>query len=405
MSWLDRLQEAAITTAVGQRITFDFEDVSFNETLRGSAFEFPDANGTLIQRTGNSGRRYPLRVFIHGENYDLDAAEFISAVESTGIMVLEHPVYGTVNVVPFGDISQRDALKTAANQAVIEVTFWNTIAASFPSSQGDPASAVSAAVSEYNDAAADEFEETINLDSIVSQQVFKPTYLAILNASAAVLRPIAETTEAVEDQFNNVYDSINLSIDLLVADPLTLAFQTAIFLQSPARAEASINDRLVAFAALADLIISSDQGTSNEFHNQDLYASTYVSSAVTSVINNTFETRTGAIEAAEFIIDLMDRVTNWRDDNYRNLGQVDTGGQYQQLQEAVAIAAGFLVDISFTLKQERRIVLDRNRTTLDLCAELYSSTDEVLDFFAESNDLAWHEYIEIEKGRTIVYYI
>ena len=78
---------------------------------------------------------------------------------------------------------------------------------------------------------------------------------------------------------------------------------------------------------------------------------------------------------------------------------------YQRLQEAVAITAGFLVEISFTLKQESIIILDRPRTIVDLVAELYGTVDDELDFFITSNNLSGSEILELPKGREIVYYI
>ncbi len=85
--------------------------------------------------------------------------------------------------------------------------------------------------------------------------------------------------------------------------------------------------------------------------------------------------------------------------------QIDTGGAYQQLQDAVALTAGFLVEISFSLKQERVIILDRNRTIIDLAAELYGSIDDQLDFLISSNDLSGSEILELPRGREIVYYV
>ena len=185
-------------------------------------------------------------------------------------------------------------------------------------------------------------------------------------------------------------------------------------LQSPARALTNIQARLDAYGDLANSIISgdgavvkpgNDSTNSNQFHTNDLYASTYVTGSVVSVVNNEFTTKTEALEAAELILTQLDDVTNWRDDNFQSLEEVDTGSSYQQLQEAVALTAGFLVEISFSLKQERRIVLDRNRTIIDLAAELYGSVDDQLDFLINSNNLTGSEILELPKGREIVYYV
>ena len=339
-----------------------------------------------------------------------------AALLEPGVGKLEHPVYGLVNVVPFGEIVRRDNLKTEANQTIIEVTFWETTGLVYPTAGTDPASEVLVAVAEYNEVQAVEFVEFIELEDASEQAVFKSRYDRLLQTvkggydsegrATGGLAKIAETTAAVEAQFNTIFNSIELGIDILIADPLTLAFQTAILIQAPARALAAIEDRLAAYGALFDQIFG--EGTSSdeqEFRTTDLFASAYMTGPIVSVVNNTFDTKTDALEAAEVILDQMAVLTAWRDDNIGDHDIIDPGGAYQQLQEAVAIATGYLVEISFTLKQERRIVLDRSRTIIDLAAEVYGEVDDVLDFFISSNSLTGSEILEVPRGREIVYYV
>ena len=84
--------------------------------------------------------------------------------------------------------------------------------------------------------------------------------------------------------------------------------------------------------------------------------------------------------------------------------RIDTGEVYQPMQDAMALTTGFLVDLSFSLVQERRVVLGRARTMVDRVGELYGSVDDQLDFFINTNDLSGDEIIEIPAGRTVVYY-
>ena len=414
MAWNDRLREAAYTSPNGERLTFSYENVRKTVDKKTTGFEFPDADGTFVQDLGHSGRRYPLRIFFWGDDYDQEAEAFEASLLERGTGKLEHPIYGTVDVVPFGTITRRDDLKTGANQAIIEVTFWETIGLVYPSAQTDPASVVLAAVDEYNDAVSEEFNEVTSLDSAVEQATFKGQYQALLDSASSGLQAIADVQDDVRQQFDAIVDSINQGIDILVAQPLTLAFQTTQLIQAPARALANIEARLDAYGNLADSIISGDgavvsPGTdsrnSNEFHTNDLYASTYVTGSVVSVVNNQFITKTEALQAAEVVLNQLDSIVAWRDDNFESLSEVDTGGAYQKLQEAVALTAGFLVEISFSLKQERRLVLDRDRTIIDLAAELYGSVDDQLDFLISSNDLSGSEILELPKGREIVYYV
>ena len=414
MSWNDRLREAAYSSPTGVRIVFDYENVRKAFDKKTTEFNFPDANGTYIQDLGHTGRRYPMRVFFWGDDYDEQAVAFEAVLQEIGTGKLEHPIYGTVDVVPFGTVTQRDDLKTAANQAVFEVVFWETIGLIYPSSQSDPASDVLSAVSEYNDVAASEFEDVTSLTSAVKQSSFLNSYNALLDGAVSGLQVIADVQEDVQKTFNAIDDSINRGIDVLVAQPLTLAFQTILLIQAPARALADITARLKAYSDLASALISgsgasvagNDSRNSNDFHTTDLFASTYTTGSIVSVVNNTFLTKTEALEAAEFVLDQFTELLTWRDDNFQSLEEIDTGGAYQQLQEAVALTAGFLVQISFTLKQERRLILDRDRTIIDLVSELYMCcVDDQIDFFITSNDLTGSEILELPKGREVVYYV
>lgn len=414
MAWQDRVRPAAYTPAGGGRFTFKYEDVALGFTLRGTSFEFPDADGTYVQRTGTSGRRYPLRVIFTGNDHDLEATRFETALRSPGVGLLEHPMYGAVDVIPLGDVSRRDDLVTGANQTIFEVTFWSTIGAVYPTNQEDPGSSVLSALLDFNTQAAEEFNDTTDLGGTREQTGILSIFTGLQASVAGGLKEVAAATEEVQRQFFDIDDSITQSIDVLIGDPVTLASQTVLMIEVPARSAAAIADKLSAYADLANAVIRGedavvspgfDSTPSNTFHTADLYVSTYVAGAVLSTVNTEFETRPGALQAAEIILSLMDEVTQWRDDNYAALGEIDTGGQYQQLQEAVAIAAGFLVEISFSLKQERSVTLATARTPVDLCAELYGQVDEVLDFFSESNNLSWQEHLEISRGRRIVYYI
>jgi len=408
MTWEDRQKEAAYTSPSGTRFAFLFEDTSKIFGNRTSAFEFPNVDGALIQHLGNIGRRYPLKIFFSGPDYDLETDEFEKALSEKGIGVLETPLYGVVNVVPFGQITRRDNLKTAANQSIVEVTFWETKGIIFPTVIANPLSQVQNGIAEYNIAAAETLEENTVLDKQLERQTFEDGYLALADRTKTKLDPIANVQNDVRQQFNTIDRSINNGIDALVKDPLTLGFQTVALVQSPARARANITAKLASYRSLVDDIVAGTGSlnlSSNDFHTSDLFASSYVTGSVLSSINNEFDTKPGALSAAEEILDQFSLVVAWRDANFDNLGQNDTGESYQKLLDTVSIAAGFLVELSFSLKQERKLTLTSARTMVDLVGELYGSVDDQLDFFIDSNELSGSEMLELPAGREIVYYV
>ena len=405
MSWIDRLKESAYTPTSGTRIKFSYENVSLELDKKSSSFEFADANGTYVQQNGNTSRRYPLLCYFWGTDYDIESANFIKALEEDGVGKLEHPIYGNINVVPFGTIRRRDDLKDASNQAIIEVTFWNTIDIIYPSSQNDSGSLVISSIEEYNLTTANNFSNTLDLSSETKKATFGNGFQSILNETSSGLGDIAKTTKGVDTEFKAITDSINSSIDTLVSDPTTLASQTLQMVQSPSRAVTSITSKLNSYGNLINSITGKSASDKNDYSSKNLYASTYVTGQILSSLNNEFETKTDALTVAELILNQMEDLTNWSDEQRELLDLIDTGESYQQLQESVAITAGFLVEISFTLKQEKSIILDRNRTIVDLVGELYGRVDEELDFIINSNNLSGSEILELPKGREILYYV
>lgn len=408
MSWQDRLREAAYTSPSGVRVVFDYENVRREIDKKTAAFEFSDAEGTYIQDLGRSGRRYPLRLFFSGADHDRDAQNFDALLLESGIGKLEHPIYGSINVVPFGTIVQRDDLKTAANQSVFEVTFWETLNEIYPVSQIDSASEVSAAVDAFNDDSAEKFNSVVDLERVTDQVVFRNRYLALIDSVQARMRPIVELEDQVRRSFETVVESVQNGVDVLIANPLTLAFQTSLLIQAPARSTAAISDRLEAYSDLANALIQGDGAVVSDevqFYTNDLFAASYVSGSVLSLVSTDFDTRNSAIESAEALIEQFENLYEWQESNYSALGLVDTGQSYQKLQESVALATGFLIEISFSLRQEKRLVLGRNRTIVDLVGELYGAVDSQLDFFINSNNLSGSEILEIPRGREVVYYV
>ncbi len=413
MAWTDRLQEAAYTPPSGIRLTFQYEDVRRIVVKKTAAFEFPDANGTFVQQLGHTGRRYPLRLFFSGTNYDLETDAFEKALLEDGIGKLEHPIYGTVNVVPFGQITRRDDLKTGGNQAILELVFWDTVGVVFPTAQVDLAGDTAAAVAAFNAAQAEDFVDGLGDVDPLGLIELQDKYESFLDTTEDALRTIADTQEDVGKQFDAIVSSINRGIDVLISDPLTLAFQTAIMIQAPARALTAIQARLSAYADLARSIFTDTTETdpeavplsNEELRARDLYVMSYTTGSVVSSINAVLETRVQALTAAEDILDQFAEVITWRETAFLDSEQIDTGGTYQALQKAVALSVAFLIQVSFSLKQERRIILDRNRTIIDLAAELYGQVDEQLDFLIDSNDLSGAEILELPKGRSIVYYV
>lgn len=437
-----RRREAAYTSPTGTRIKFLYEDVSREYNLRGTSFEFSRVDGAFVMRTGSGPRRYPLRCIFSGPQCDLEATAFEVALLEPGIGRLEHPRHGPVNVVPFGDVGRHDNLVTSVNESVVEVTFWTTLDAIYPTNDAHPQSEILAAVAGFNVAAAQRFANAMSLASSVNKTASKATIRGMLKQIGGALDSVSSSVSSVRREFQELSDTINQGMDVLIGKPLLLAQQISQLIQAPARALDGLESRLEGYGTLADSIfgatagkpgeridftsslLSRRQRVANDFHASDLVATNSIAGSVIAVtaqpvddagkvvVGPIFKTRPQAIAAAATLLEQLDAVVEWRDGGFAALGtlptigvdQVDTGESYQAIRQAASLAAGVLVQSSFALVPERSITLDRPRTILDVAAQLYGAVDSRLDFLIETNKLTGSEILELPEGRKILYY-
>ena len=411
MAWDERLKEAAYTPPSGGRITFFYEDVSRESDKKTTVFTFPDKDGAFVQDLGRGGRRYPLRVVFWGENYDQEAQAFYDALEEEGLGILEHPAYGRKEVVPTGTIRQRDQLKTAANQAVIEVTFWESIIdLTFPSASTDATTAVEAEISDFVVVAPEQFADELDITSSGETVSFKDKFQAGLAVVRSALEGVAATSDNIKLQFDAIFQNIDTNIDELILEPLRLADQAIALTRLPAQAAAGIESKLRAYSDLVealtgvDIAASFDNQPENAFSGILLLTTAAHIALRESTLRSEFISKPEAINAAEVILDSFTTITDWADETRETLEIVDTGETYQAVINATSVSAGRLVEISFTLLQERIITLSAARTFVDLVAELYGELDTKYDFFITSNNLVGTELLEIPEGREIKYY-
>lgn len=412
MGWQERIKPAAYTSPSGVRLEAQYENVTKRVDRHTTAFNFPDADGTFVQSLGRSGRQFPLRFFFSGDNYDLEANTFDAMLNEAGIGVLEHPAYGVFDVVPFGRIERRDELKTRGNQAIFDVTFYETNRLVFPLKTESASELLQIAIAAYAESAPVEFAETLETSSTIEDVSLRDRYQAVKDQVKKGLQAVADVEADIQSVFDTVNDAIDDAISTFISDPLALGFQTSILIQTPARSAALITARLEAYGSLLVALTTNgttytsttDSQASNSFRSDDMLASNLLIGSAVAVLNSEFDTKTDALAAADTLLGLLDEFTVWRDSNLSSLAVVDTGSVYQQVINSMSTAAGFLVEISFSLKQERSIVLVAPATPIELEARFYRTIDENLDFLINSNAFVGEELLEVPIGRTVVYY-
>lgn len=414
MTWQDRLKEGAYNSPSGKRYTFAYEDLSRNFDKKTSSHDFPNADGTYIQDNGRTGRKYPITAYFSGANCDTAADAFENALGETGRGKLEHPIYGTIDVVPFGTVTRNDALKSAANQSTVEVTFWETIPLIYPIPQADPQSAIIEAVQEFTEALGINVAENLDIFDPKTVAQFKDRIIAQINTIKTTLSKISGIKTQIENGVKKAVafaDSI-VAATIETADAVRSTITSTVssvmeLIALPSQVATNFKSKLTGYKEMLSGILSPlfPNDEESEFLSSGVVAECIVASVAVNLIESELQSQGEATSAADELLGLFDEVVTWGEGITQQLGILNTGESYQKLQESVALTAGYLVDISFTLKKERKIILTRSRTIIDLAAELYGEVDSVLDFFINSNEFTGSEIIEVPKGRGVLYYV
>jgi len=293
-----------------------------------------------------------------------------------------------------------------------------TIGALYPSGASNPRSELLASLDAYDAAAAEEFEDKLDTKTAAARAVTTARTRDLVRLVADSIGFLSNTVTAADERFRSAQQALNYGIDLLVGQPLQLCQQVLNLVRAPARARIGIELRLAGYKSLAQRIFA---GTSvstitsatlpnlrlkltNGYATSDLFAQMALAGSIESAYQTTFTSKPAALNAAAEALEQLDTLVAWRDNATRLLGVTDPGKAQQALAHAAARAAGYLITSSFGLQTERRVVLDRPRTIVDLAAELFGSVDDRLDELITTNDLGGSEILELPRGASIAYY-
>ena len=414
---LSDLQRAEYKSPTGQVVKFDYTDIETSVDTKAAVFESASGNGTYVQSNGHTSGRFPMNAYFHGADYDNEAEAFLSALLESGEGVLTHPIFGEIKVVPTGEIRRVDALVTAADQIVYSVSFFETTGLQIGEEED-----IQSIFDALMDASALDFADKMQLDLPLDQATFKNKLSGAIskieNALGKASAAVASVTETIED----VGDSINRGIDVLIGDPLTIARQTQLMISEPRRQLDSVKAKLDGYKNLANDIVSGPTTSKNSYSNDAANAFHFDRMTMHSFVGNDAMLSAASpdnlkkadyIASAESLITQLELYQTWHDDNYAELvddeisnAGVDTGGGVLELRQLISRACSSLITKAFEGKTEFSMVNHNERTPIDLCYELYgTATNEAVDLFTGSNKLVGEELFLIPVGREIVWYL
>lgn len=268
MAWADEIATAAYTSPSGKKIEFNFASALTRKTpLKTAENVFPDVDGAEIQSLGLGGKKFPMTALFNGGDCLTQASDFEDALCERGVGVLEHPIYGKMNVVPTGEIERIDDLVSSLNESHVKVTFAETIVdESFPDGEVAAVDDLDAAAAAYEDAAAESFADMIETasidDQLQLQSVLKAHTDAIfkgIDKIMAKVDKVLETTRKIQKKIQTLKKNIQKmlsSVDKMVAAATEIATAIIQIARLPSEIAIDAMAKIEGYATIATSILN-----------------------------------------------------------------------------------------------------------------------------------------------------
>jgi hypothetical protein len=215
MAWQDKTLEARYTAPSGKEIPFLWEKTSRETALKTGVFTFPDRDGAHVQHQGAGAKSFPLTCIFSGDDCMERADEFEAALFERDVAELQHPVYGTIKVIPTGNIKREDDLISALNESHVTVTFTETIAEDATPMDTATAAEIDEIHEAFSESAAADFADGISTDTVAEELQLQSTLASQAQILDDNLIPMTEGDPASLAELKTVSGELRGSIKAL----------------------------------------------------------------------------------------------------------------------------------------------------------------------------------------------
>lgn len=248
MSFRDRLKPLTFISAEKKT---EFSPV-WNELARTSekkaaVHEVIGSDKASVQDLGNGNQGYPHTLYFFGDDYDTVADAFFEAVREKGPATLKHPRWGNLKVLPV-KVSQKENFVDGIRCAVFEIDFIDANTdTQIVSTTTTPAAIQSAA-----ETSAGLLSRLFVLltDTAAKASKVKDAALNAVDKYRSVFQAMSGLVDTVKQEIESTCRSIEDGIDALVENPDSLIESLTSLARAPARAEASVSEKIEVFISL-----------------------------------------------------------------------------------------------------------------------------------------------------------
>lgn len=411
MSYLDRLRPGRYRSPSGAEFDFEFRDLQRAGGKKAPVHEFPQLDLPEVQDLGQSAIHFAIDIIFTGADYDLVADPFWEALSERGPATLMHPRWGDLSVLPLTFL-QTEAFVDGMRRANFQVDFVRTGDLQFPASSVQVESQIDIGLDDFEDDAATALGEQIAPEDALETAAVRGEMLSAGEELDTRMSEIVAENEERAESFRRGISDFQADIDDLVAEPAAMAQSYLELARLPGRSGAAILTKIKSFGGLIEsLAAGGSPGSPAEAAALVLQLFGALSGLAESGISGEEPpNRTAAIESSEAVGDALETaITAIEAIEAAVDGYAAPIELLPTLQGLVGQVSALLLERSFGLAIEQHLVLDGDRTPLNLVYELIKpqtaeELETALDDFIEQNNLQGDEILLIPRGREVVFY-
>ena len=254
--FLTRLRQGQFTSPSGVSSLFLFDELTRTRGKRGAAHDVVDSDTTVLQDLGSGLQIFTMSVYFVGPLCDKFADLFYNSLferytpDAPGI--LNHPRWGDVPVIPFGDPEQNESFVSGAGVSRVSVVFRETASLSSPQTSALSTSTVAANTKAVNQSALERASKMVT-NTKASYAKFKNSITKKIKTVTDAIDDVSDLVSDIGDEVESITQDIYSALDE-AATPVVIMAQISELVQTVASVPQTVTGIVNAYA----LLISSD---------------------------------------------------------------------------------------------------------------------------------------------------
>lgn len=420
MSWKDRLQESINLTSPNGNVfnaAWRGDDRTLNKKL--GVFTYPLVDGSDVQDLGSNAITYPLTFYFFGPDNDKEATRFFESCKEFGTWEILHPTKGKLNLI-LNSVTEKIQPIDSGNITEFNSSWIEPLNENAVKSSAQLASETQSQGQNVGEESAGQYDEALSLntasESISNEQMIENMVLEVDKYLENIYLQNDDIGAAIQSIKTGIIDSLAQES----FNAISTAGQIQQLIQLPGLAITDIETRVNAYIGFIESILDfQPSGNRPEDKNTAVVMELATASGLTalceSIISGELKTRSEAIGFIDMLNEIFNQVVTSLDEiqelfisNSIDTQYFSNSQSYSELLKLIGITSLYLLRSALDLKIEKRFILDRKKTPLQITIEEYGELGENdinLDFFNSTNNLYGNEMRLLNAGREIVVYL